>query len=268
MAKTTFIDGDPGQGIQGTVVPAAFLNAANDHHHDGLAVDGHGALDYAVDSGAANAYVVDLSPALTQYINGMPIYFKVANANTGASTLNVNSLGAKTIKKQGVNALVAGDLKTGVIYCVVYDGVGFQLVNLLMDWPAFRAYRTGGNQSVGVTGPVKVQFNGETLDTHGCYDNATDYRFTPTQAGTYMITAQVAVGSCDTNSVTVNIYKNGALYSKRVDFDTFTDRYINISDMLYMNGSTDYIEIFIESSTENSYDVGEEVSWFAGSRIA
>jgi len=127
MAKTEFVNGDPQQGILGTVVTAEFLNAVNAHRHTGLDVDGHGALDYALDTGAANAYAVALDPALPQYITGMPLRFLAANSNTGASTLNVNSLGVKTIKRHARD-LAPGDIKTGQTVTVVYDGTYFQLV--------------------------------------------------------------------------------------------------------------------------------------------
>jgi len=128
MSKTNFINGDAPSGIHGTRVAAEFLNAVNNHHHTGLDEDGHGALPYAADTGTANAYVVNLSPALTQYISGMSIYFKVANANTGSSTININNLGPKTITRNNGQALAAGDIRTGEIVLAVYDGVNFRLM--------------------------------------------------------------------------------------------------------------------------------------------
>ncbi|KQC03902.1 MAG: hypothetical protein APR55_06665 [Methanolinea sp. SDB] len=126
MAKTVFSDTPP----QGTIVTAAFLNAVNRHRHTGRDNDGEGALDFAVDTGTSNAYVVALSPALDAVITGMPIYFKAANPNTGASTLNVNSLGAKALRKNGVDALAAGDIQAGQIVLVIYDGTYFQIIGL------------------------------------------------------------------------------------------------------------------------------------------
>ena len=83
-----------------------------------------GQHSYAADSGAADAYVVALDPDVTAYadIEGMPIFFKPGNANTGASTLNINGLGAKDIKKRdGTSDLAANDIQAdnmfvGVIY--------------------------------------------------------------------------------------------------------------------------------------------------------
>ena len=99
------------------------------HRHTGLDEDGHAALDYAADTGAANAYVVDLTPVLPQLVAGMPISFLALNTNTGASTLNVNGLGIKDIRKNGTAALDAGDIVAGRIYTVEYDGANFQILN-------------------------------------------------------------------------------------------------------------------------------------------
>lgn len=129
MAKTTFVDGDPQQQILGTIVAAAFLNVVNNHYHDGLDVDGHGALPYAADSGAADAYVLTLFPALTQYVTGMPISFKATNANTGASTINMNSLGVKSIKKNYNQDLKVNDILANQVITIIYDGTNFQMVS-------------------------------------------------------------------------------------------------------------------------------------------
>ncbi len=128
MSKTTYVNGDPSQGIAGTVVTAEFLNKVNNHYHTGRDVDGEGALAYAADAGAADAYVLTLSPALDAYITGMPVTFKAAYANTGPSTINVNELGTKTIKKNGSEDLVAGDILAGQMVTVIHDGTNFQLM--------------------------------------------------------------------------------------------------------------------------------------------
>ena len=52
-------------------------------------------VTYAADSGvAANTYVITLT-GISAYTDGLCVTFKPANSNTGASTLNVNGLGAK-----------------------------------------------------------------------------------------------------------------------------------------------------------------------------
>lgn len=85
---------------------------------------------YATDTGAADAYVITLSDAPTAYETGRLYAFKAANANTGASTINVNSLGTKTIKKNTSSDLSAGDIAAGQIVFVAYDGTNMQLVSV------------------------------------------------------------------------------------------------------------------------------------------
>lgn len=89
---------------------------------------------YAADTGSANAYAVTLSPAPGSYTAGLEVVFKAANANTGASTLNVNSLGTQSIKKlDGATALQAGDIAAGQIVTCIYDGTNFQIQSATVD---------------------------------------------------------------------------------------------------------------------------------------
>lgn len=84
-------------------------------------------LVYAEDGGSTDAYVVSLDPAPTSYVAGLEVKFKANTVNTGAATLNVNSLGAKTIKKNFNEDLADGDIRAGQIVTAVYDGTNFQL---------------------------------------------------------------------------------------------------------------------------------------------
>jgi hypothetical protein len=82
---------------------------------------------YAVDSVGTDSYAITLTPAPGSYTDGMTVTFKAGTANTGACTLNVNGLGAKTIKKFGSFDTVTGDVASGQDVTVVYDGTNFQL---------------------------------------------------------------------------------------------------------------------------------------------
>lgn len=80
---------------------------------------------YAVDTGTANTYVVTLNPAPTALIEGMCIAVKIKTTSTGASTLNVNGLGAKAILDSLGNAITSGGLKAGIPYTFRYNGTNF-----------------------------------------------------------------------------------------------------------------------------------------------
>ncbi|MGE8079013.1 hypothetical protein [Peribacillus loiseleuriae] len=82
---------------------------------------------YATATGSANAYIATLTPALSTYQEGVSLRLKINVTNTGASTINVNGLGAKAIKKADGTDINVGQLKAGGIYDLVYNGVNFQL---------------------------------------------------------------------------------------------------------------------------------------------
>lgn len=87
-------------------------------------------LTYAVDTGAADAYAIAMSPAITAYAEGQRFTFRCTNTNTGASTLAVNGLAATTIRNPDSSNLAAGALESGSYYEVVYDANGSRFILL------------------------------------------------------------------------------------------------------------------------------------------
>jgi hypothetical protein len=83
-------------------------------------------------TGSANAYLITTAQPLTGYVRGMsPIRFKANFGNTGSATVNVNGLGAVTLKKQGGAAnLASGDIASGGVYTLIFDGTNFQVLEL------------------------------------------------------------------------------------------------------------------------------------------
>ena len=81
---------------------------------------------YGTTAGSANTYTLTLSPAPT-YVDGLAVSVKINVTNTGASTININSLGAKTIKAPDGADVVAGDLLLNSIYSLRYNGTNFIL---------------------------------------------------------------------------------------------------------------------------------------------
>ena len=133
MAKTTFIDGNKSTGVLGTRVLAAFLNKIFAHRHANVDADGNSSLDYATATGSSNAYAVTLPLDMTALLEGVPIAFKANHTNTGACTLNVNGLGAVAMVRGGSTALAAGNIRSGQIVTVAYDGTSFQVLSLTED---------------------------------------------------------------------------------------------------------------------------------------
>ena len=75
---------------------------------------------YAVDTGAANAYVIALSPVVSVYADGQAFMFKATNANTGATTLDAGG-GAVAIVTNANAALTGGEILANGQYNVSYN---------------------------------------------------------------------------------------------------------------------------------------------------
>jgi hypothetical protein len=98
-----------------------------------------------------------LTPAIAAYATGNLFSFVAANTNTGAATINLNSLGAKSITKQGSTALVAGDIVSGQLYLIEYDGTRFQLLNPSVSGVTSISFgSTGLTPSTATGGAVSV----------------------------------------------------------------------------------------------------------------
>ena len=82
-------------------------------------------------SATADTMTLTSGMALTAYSQGQMFAFECGVTNTTGCTINVDSIGAKDIKKHKTVALVAGDLVAGGIYILAYEATAgnFQLLS-------------------------------------------------------------------------------------------------------------------------------------------
>lgn len=75
-------------------------------------------------------YIPSFNPSFG-YAMGMQVIVKMHVTNTGPSTLSVNGLPAKPIVNliSGLGPLVNGDMRSGAMYALRYDGTRFQVMN-------------------------------------------------------------------------------------------------------------------------------------------
>lgn len=66
---------------------------------------------------------------MSAYATGQSFHFIASGSNTSAVTVNINSIGAKSVKKTDGNALSAGDIVIGSAVQIIYDGTNFQCIN-------------------------------------------------------------------------------------------------------------------------------------------
>lgn len=98
-------------------------------------------IPYVVDtSNTANTVTATVTPALTSYTDGLAVCVKIANNTTGATTLNLNGLGAVPIHNGDGSAVGNGDLVAGVPVTLRYVGGAS---------PTFIASGSGGLSGTG-----------------------------------------------------------------------------------------------------------------------
>ncbi len=141
--------------------------------------------------------------------------------------------------------------------------------------PAFLA-SLSANQTIANNTYTKVQLNNEILDTDNCYDNTTNYRFTPTTAGYYWLFASGRFdgGGSDQPHRHLIRKNNIAVSQIQTIWSNATATQFIVSGIHYANGSSDYFEYFVRhsagaNSTFNggTWDTGGEIARFGAYKI-
>jgi hypothetical protein len=120
---------------------------------------------------------------------------------------------------------------------------GITIANTQNTGPAFSAYQSSA-QSITASTWTKVQLQSKEFDTASFFDNATNYRFTPTVAGYYQVNGAVEWAFV-TGMGGISIYKNGSIFKVGAfSLATSVGTSAIVSSLIYLNGSTDYIELY------------------------
>lgn len=182
--------------------------------------------DFYIDSGTANSYVLSgvgskqVPPA---YVNGMKIRFLPANSNTGASTVNVATLGVKNLRRVDGTALQANDLQATVPVSFQYDTASGTFLKNGESLPdatetlkgkaeiATQAETDAGTDDARIVTPKKLRFGvSMSLSTNG-------YIAFPSWLGGIIVqwgeTGNLSVGG---NTITYNITFPNAVDSLQV----------------------------------------------------
>jgi len=157
----------------------------------------------------------------------MPISIE-ADPTLAQGYIKVNGTTAATVTTGGISGIANGAVTQAKLAS-----------NVSGNGPAFRAY-AGTATTVPTNTPTKLSFNTENFDTNNNFANS---RFTPTVAGYYQINASAGIANPWAANATAQIYKNGAQHS--VGFQIVgTTAIVAVSDVVYCNGTTDYVEIY------------------------
>ena len=122
------------------------------------------------------------------------------------------------------------------------------------NMPAFSAYADATTQTLATATYTKILFQIEEFDTNS---NFASSRFTPTVAGYYQVSSQLLFPALGGFTCLVAIYKNGADFKEgtRTAIAAASSGAVNVSALVYFNGSTDYLEIYGQQSSGTSQNL-------------
>ena len=180
--------------------------------------------------GSSNTYTLSASRTVAAYTAGDVYMFKANHANSGAATINVDSVGAKTIKKLHDQDLASGDIESGAICLIVYDGTNFQLISQLAhlgstptaitvadessDTTCFPLFVTAATGDLGPKTGSNITFNSNTGELAAT-------KMTPTNLGATTLTGAITGG--DQTVSAVNLKDFGIITSALGDLGGGTD---------------------------------------------
>ncbi len=208
--------------------------------------------------------------ALSAYVNGSAQISVGQTDSNGECSYSgtVSVISGDTISLRPGGTL---DAASGSTFCIeaIPDFSTFSVYE--SPKPSFSAHRNSATQSINSGSATKVQWTHEEFDTNNNFDNATNYRFTPTVAGKYVLEANISFTvSVDTAIVGIYIYKNGAAYKyAQYHMSTTKAASAHISCIADANGTTDYFEVFAVQDTggaKNLSGIPSECR-FSGSRL-
>lgn len=222
--------------------------------------------------GTVDAVTAVHSPAFPALVNGMRSIVRAAGANTSATpTFAPDGLTAKTIVKENLAALLAGDI-TGAGHEIelIYNSTADKWI--LLNPKAAGAITSkvrvlAGAQTIATGTNVKLAFATEHFDTDSIFDNVTNYRATPTKAGYYLINLHVvyATSGIAGHSIRVLVYKNGVFSNQGIGVtDSSALSGVALGVLVYCNGTTDYLEGWTTHSYSGSLNTDEALMSIVG----
>lgn len=205
-----------------------------------------------------NKTISGSSNTLSNIDNSSLTNSSITLVDESSSTTNI-SLG-ETLKitgGSGIDTTISGDTLTVAI----------------SEGPAFSAYANNTLQTITSGSQQKVLFQTEEFDTNNNYANST---FTPTVAGYYQLNAEVRLdGASGTGEIMIVIWKNGSEYKRGTNQSgtqiASSFWAMQVSSLVYANGSTDYFEIYVQQTSGGNLTVtavnSPNITWFNGCKI-
>ena len=179
-----------------------------------------------------------------------------ASTNVGTNSVSTTSIQTGAVGTNQLSSTLDLSAKTVI------------LANNMKNTPSFEAYLSA-DQTITSGTETKLEIDTEDFDDGSSYDNATNFRFLPTTAGKYYVYAQTQINSSDDfDGSALIIKKNGsavATHAKRHE----DNEYYNVSKIIQLNGTTDYVEVFgyQNSGSDKDFSGGAAKTYFGAYKL-
>lgn len=175
------------------------------------------------------------------------------------STSGTTTLAAPAVAGNNVLTLPTGNGTNGQVLQTNGSG-SLSWANGATTGPAFSAWASTATNTPTATF-TKVVLVSEEFDTANCYDG--NARFTPNVAGYYLITGAVSYGA---STQITSIFKNGSEFKRGTQSVGGTMTLTNVSALIYLNGTTDYVELYWYQATGATVNnaTGQAGTYFQG----
>jgi hypothetical protein len=185
---------------------------------------------------------------------------QITNLGAGVCTITAGTATVNSSASLALAQYESGTLDfTSTSAAIFIKGAG---ASASSSGPAFAAYRNTSSQSITQNTWTKVELNAELFDTDNCYDPTTNYRFTPNKAGYYQVNARLNLtNDTATSVVQLTLRKNGSAYAVlyRLSGQSNTAVGVSGSTLIYLNGTTDYIELYINMAAATTRTVNDDI---------
>lgn len=224
--------------------------------------------------GTSTAYTLTPSPALAANAAGSRLRV-VFNAAAGATpTLAVSGLAALPLQFHdpagALKAVTSTQVPLNWVADVECTGTVWVVLNVAAQLrPSFMANR-GSTQSIPNASATKIQYNNPVYDVGGVYDPTTNFRYTPTVAGVYLVVHSFCLtAGVDQSAFISAVYKNGsperAIPSR---FSGAGGEGLIMTYQVLMNGTTDYLEAYGTQTSGGAINLDNTTSFFSASLVS
>jgi hypothetical protein len=159
------------------------------------------------------------------------------------------------VQLPSARTFIAGETETAAFMNSLSTAVGF-----LLAPPRALCYPSGGQVlTTGVA--TAITMDSEAYDTDNMHNPGVNpTRFTPQTAGLYEVTAQIGFVGAAGGLRQVAIYLNGAVQCITNPGATGVTQYVQVEKEIYLNGSSDYMEMFGTQTSGGNLSTGGGVA--------